>query len=463
MIRPTRSVPRRTLLRAATGAAVGLPLAALTGCSGGSVDDPDVIRVAYQQFGSGTLIKQWIARTTDSYRQEFPDRSVEPLPIVAAENDYFTKNELLMSSRRTSPDVVYEDSFILLSDVGAGYIRPLDQYVEKWKGWDQIAQASRDAVTGEDGKVYAVPVSTDTRALWVNTDVLEKAGLPRDFAPEDWDELLEAARTIKKKLPDVAPLFVFSGKSQGEKASMQGFEMLLYGTGEGKGLYDDEKHRWVTGSKGFLDSLEFIRTLFSEQLTLPVARNLDPNIGETIYSQLLPEGKVAMVLDGSWISQNWDKGAAKPWPEWTEVMRTVRMPTQHGQGRGWVTLAGGWCWTLPQYVTDPDIGFSFIEALCETDNLVQRAIEDNHISVRKDVAADERYLSYSPTVEFFTDLLEGAYYRPALPVYPEVSSAIQEAMESVMTMDKTPEAAQAEYDRAVTEIVGAEAVEKEAS
>lgn len=86
---------------------------------------------------------------------------------------------------------------------------------------------------------------------------------------------------------------------------------------------------------------------------------------------------------------------------------------------------------------------------------------DNHITVRADVAENEEYLSYSPAVEYFTDLLETAYYRPALPAYPEVSSALQEAMEAVMT-GATPEAAAAAYDSAITDIVGPENVQEAA-
>lgn len=461
MPNPARPPDRRTFLRYVGGAATVLPLAALTSCGTSAVDDPDVIRIAFQQFGSGTLMEQWINRTAAEYTKTYPERTIDLLPIVASENDYFTKNELLMSSPRTSPDCVYEDTFILLSDVGAGYIRPIDELVAGWADWEQIAEASREAVTGEDGKVYAVPTHTDTRALWFDKDVLTAAGLPEDWQPTDWNGILDAARTIKQATPDVTPFFLFSGKAQGEKASMQGFEMLLYGTPSR--LYDEDTRRWVIGSQGFLDALTFLRTVFEEELTLPVSRHLDPNIGETIYTQLMPEGKIGILLDGSWISQNWTEGAPNPWPEWEATTGLARMPTQDGGGDGFVTLAGGWCWTLPQYVTDPEIAFSFIEALCTRDNLVQRAIEDNHITVRADVAEVEEYRTYSPTAEFFTGLLETAYYRPTLPAYPEVSSAIQEAMESVMTMSRTPEQAAAAYDTAVTGIVGAENVEKEGS
>ena len=457
---PQAGPDRRTFLRYTAGAATVLPLAALAGCSGPD-RDPNLLRIAFQQFGSGTLMEQWIERTAEEYTKEFPDRTIELVPIVASENDYFTKNELLMSSPRTSPDLVYEDTFILLSDVGAGYLQPVDDFVENWEHWDDVAEASQEAVTAPDGHVYAVPTHTDTRGIWYHKGVFAEAGLPEDWEPGSWEDILEAARTIKEATPDVAPMFIFSGMPQGEKASMQGFEMLLYGTEDR--LYDDDAEKWVIGSQGFIDSLEFLRTVFEEELTLSIGQSLDPNIGESIYSQIFPDGKLGLLIDGSWISQNWTDDAPSPWPEWTETMNVVRMPTQDGGGNGWVTLAGGWCWAVPQYATDPEVSASFIEYLLTTENSVQRAIDDNHITVRADVAEIEEYQTYSPTAEFFTELLDGAYYRPAYAEYPEVSSAIQQAMETVMTMSAAPEQAAAAYDQAVIDIVGDENVQEGSS
>lgn len=314
-------------------------------------------------------------------------------------------------------------------------------------------------MTAEDGKIYAIPTHTDTRGIWYHKGVFADAGLPEDWQPASWEELLEAARTIKETLPDVAPMFIFFGKSQGEKASMQGFEMLLYGT-ESR-LLDEESGKWVTGSQGFVDSLEFLRTVFEEELTLSISEHLDPNIGESIYSQIIPDGKLGFIIDGSWNSQNWTEGAPNPWPESTETMGVTRMPTQDGGGDGFTTLADGWSWAIPRYASDPEISFSFLEALMTTENAVQRAIADNHITVREDVAAVEEYRTCSPTAEFFTSLLDGAHYRPALPAYPEVSSAIQQAMEMVMTFSSTPKEAAADYDAELTDIVGEDEVQEE--
>ncbi|WP_345216916.1 extracellular solute-binding protein [Georgenia halophila] len=432
------------------GTAVALPLAA---CGDGN-GSPNTLRISYQQFGSGTIMRDYLRNVMESYSARHPEVTVELVPLVAAEEDYFTKTELMMSSARTAPNLVYEDTFILQSDVAAGYLRPLDEYVEGWDLWRHFYEPGKDAVTGQNGRVYAVPTHTDTRGLWYNMDLLEQAGIEVPWRPQTWADILDAMRTVKEALPDVIPINVYSGKPQGEKASMQGFEMLLYGTDDR--LYDKESQTWVLGSQGFLDSLKFIRTIFSEELTPGLARALDPNLTDLVHNTWLPRGKLAVNLDGSWISSSWAEGGAAEWPEWPDVMDVAPMPTQDGSDPGMVSLAGGWSWAMPKLAGRPDLTWSFLEEMMSTENMARLAVSDNQVTIRSDVAEHPHYVGYSPTIDFFTDLVSRASYRPALAPYPQISAEIQAAMETVMTGQGTPEQAQAEYDAEVIEIVGRE-------
>jgi multiple sugar transport system substrate-binding protein len=429
-----------------------LPL--VGGC--GSTGSAQAVRIQYQQFGSGTVMRDFLRDVTDQLTALDSGISTELVPLVASEDDYFTKNELMMSSPNVTPDLVYEDTFILKSDVAAGYLRPIDEFVDSWDRWQDFSEPSREAVTHE-GKVYAVPTHTDTRALWYNAELLEAAGIKQPWAPQTWDELLDDLRAIKSRGPaELIPFNIFSGKPQGEKASMQGFEMLLYGTEST--LFDEGSQKWVIGSKGFVDALRFVETVFAEGLAPSVPDALNPNISETLTNSWLPGGQLAVNLDGSWISQNWVEGAPGEWPEWTKIMKQAKMPTQQGQGRGWVTLAGGWSWAVPKLSDKPDRAWQVLQQMMRTDNMVDLALADNQVTIRTDIEADPRYQGYSPTIDFFTELGKHAIYRPALPAYPQVSSEIQEAMGVVMTGKSRPEQAAAEYDRAVTDLVGAENV-----
>lgn len=140
-------------------------------------------------------------------------------------------------------------------------------------------------------------------------------------------------------------------------------------------------------------------------------------------------------------------------------MQLATMPTQEGQDPGFVTLAGGWSWALPRLSRRTDLAWELVQQMLDVENMVAIALADNQIAIREDVATHEDYVDYSPSVGFFTDLVPHATYRPAYAPYPQVSAAIQAAMETVMTGQGTVEEAQATYDEDVVAIVGEDAVE----
>ncbi|WP_128374683.1 ABC transporter substrate-binding protein [Streptomyces cavernae] len=439
----------KALFAVSLSGALALGLTACGGSSGES-GSSDTIKVAYwrQVDNKSRVMDNYLAMVKEQFEKAAKGRKVELVPIQASENDYYSKIQLMMRSPRTAPDLVYEDTFLINADIASGYLAPIDDYLKGWEDWGQFVDTAKAAAKGQDGKTYGVPDGTDTRGLWYNKQLFAKAGLPTDWKPKSWDEVLDAARTIKKKLPGVTPMNIYTGKAAGEAATMQGFEMLLYGTGENP-LYDASSKQWVVGSKGFKDSLEFLDTVFKEKLGPAVEDALDANFGSTVATELLPAGKLAIDLDGSWMGNNWIETGAKPWPEWNTVLGTTAMPTQGGQSPGTVTLSGGWTWAIPSKSKNPELAFDFIKAMQTKDNAVEYCIRNAGIAVREDVAADARYQKSMPGVDFFTGLVQYTHYRPALPVYPQVSTAIQEAMEAVTTGQASPDKAAADYDEAV--------------
>jgi multiple sugar transport system substrate-binding protein len=390
------------------------------------------------------VMDTFLADIKKQFEKKYPGKKVEFIPIKAPDSEYYTKLQQMLRSPKTAPDLVYEDTFLINSDITSGYLKPLDDYLAKWPDWDRFIDSAKAAAKGEDGRTYGVPDGTDTRGLWYDKAVFAQAGLPTPWQPKTWDDVLEAARTIKEKVPDVTPLNVYTGKPAGEAATMQGFEMLLYGTEDR--LYDERTKKWIAGSQGFKDSLAFVETVYREKLGPDVADALDPNFGTRVRGELLPQGKLGIALDGSWLPQDWLEGSGHEWPEWSEKLGLAAMPTQHGQAPGKVSMSGGWTWAIPAKAANPDLAFDFIKTMQTKANAQKWYIANSGIAVREDVADDPAYAEAQPGTKFFTDLVAHTHYRPAYPAYPKVSTAVQEAMESVTTGDASVEEAARNYD-----------------
>ncbi|MFF4157419.1 extracellular solute-binding protein [Streptomyces sp. NPDC001678] len=437
-----------------------LAAASLVSCGSGSGDDdPNTVKVAYQRSTDNKvrIMDDYLAMVKKRFERENPGKKLRLLPVQASQEDYYAKIQQMMRSAKTAPDVVREDTFLINSDITSGYLRPLDDKLAGWKDWDRFVPAAKASARGADGKTYGVPDGTDTRALWFNKEIFVKAGLPADWRPRTWNDVLDAARAVKRAVPGVIPLNVYTGKGAGEAAAMQGFEMLLYGTGPDP-LYVPAERKWVAGSKGFRDALDFVRTVYAEKLGPERSDALDPNISTHVTTEWLPAGRLAIDLDGNWLGKYWIASGAKPWPRWTEVMGRTPFPTRSGGAPGRVSLSGGWTWSIGAKSAKADLAWQAIASMQTPDNAVEWDVRDGGIAVRDDVAASAKYRASMPGIEFFTDLVKDTHWRPALPVYPRVSNAIQEAMESVTTGDADAAKAARAYDERLRSIVGGQGV-----
>ncbi|MEU9394124.1 extracellular solute-binding protein [Streptomyces sp. NPDC048324] len=455
-VRPTAALPLLVT--------TALAATALTACGSGSGSSPDTVKVSFKQSTDNSIkvMDGYLADIKKQFEKKYPGKKVELIPIKAPDSEYYTKVQQMLRSPKTAPDLVYEDTFLINSDITSGYLKPLDPYLAKWPDWRQFIDTAKNAARGEDGKTYGVPDGTDTRGLWFDKAVFKKAGLPAAWQPRNWDDVLSAARAIKKKVPGVTPINVYTGKPAGEAATMQTFEMLLYGTGDGTSdpLYDRTSKKWIAGSQGFKDALSFVHTVYQEKLGPDVSTALDPNIQTIVAGDLLPKGKLGIALDGSWLPQAWLKGSGHEWPQWSGELGLAPMPTQHGQAPGKVSMSGGWTWAIPAKAGNPDLAFDFIRTMQTKANAEKWYVANSGIAVRKDVASDPAYATAQPGIKFFTDLVASTHYRPAYPAYPKVSTAVQEAMEGVTTGDMSVDKAASGYDDALKDATDDQVVRK---
>ncbi|GAA3657754.1 extracellular solute-binding protein [Nonomuraea antimicrobica] len=388
------------------------------------------------------------------YEAAHPGVTIKLVPVQGENEAYYTKLALLNRSPDSAPDLYYHDTFQVNADVAAGKLAPLDDYLAKWPDWaTQFPDSVKQAARGADGKIYGVPISTDTRGLWYQKDVFAKAGLPVPWEPKTWNDVLTAARTIKQKVPDAIPFSMYSTKALGEASTMQGFEMLLYGTPGGT-LYDAAQQKWVAGGKNFTDALTFIDTIYREELGPRQADAHNLKLADKANYEWFPNARLGISLDGAWTAAAWKPTSTKPWPQWTEKIGWTAMPTQNGEEPGAVSMSGGWVMAMSAYTEHKQEAFDFLTVATNKENSTTYAVGTGDLAPRKDVAADPRYAADNPSVKFFTDLAAVTHFRPAYEVYPKVSAQVQEAMEAVTTGRQSPEEATAAYVKALPSAVG---------
>ena len=439
---------------------VATSMVALAGCSSAADGgDKQTLKIVYQETDSFTALDTLFNTIKPEFEAAHEGVTINLQPIQANDDDYSTKLALSQQSAETAPDVFYEDTFRVRSDIDAGYLLNLDDHLSTWDDWSKFNEGAKAAGMGDDGSIYAVPLGTDTRAIWYSKPVLTAAGIAVPWQPETWDDILDVARTIQAAEPGVVPFNMYAGKGTGEGTVMQSFYELLYGTGDS--LYNEEEQKWVVGSQGFKDSLTFLQTLYTEKLAVEPSEALDANVWKKVFGELFPQGKLGGTVEGSYTPSFWQTGGAYEWPAYTDDMGVAAFPTQDGQEPGGVSMSGGWTLAVGAKTKNADLAFEFLTLALNQENALWYAINNSQIAVRTDVASDPTYLAANPFVADVTELVSVTHYRPATSDYPKISAEVQAATEAVITGQQSVDEAAAAYDKAVEGIVGADKVTTE--
>jgi multiple sugar transport system substrate-binding protein len=427
-----------TLAAATSGVLTGIVPAS---ASGGT------LKVVFQIQGGSAALTNLMNTAKKEFEAKYPGWTVDLAPITSpAENDYYTKLDLENQSASTAPDVMYEDTFLVNSDVAAGYLAPIDQYLAKWPDWKEFSKAAQQAAKGADGKIYGVSMGTDTRGLYYNKQVLKKAGIAVPWHPKTWAQVIGAAEAIKAKEPGVTPINVYGGVGEGEGSTMQGFEMFLYGTNNW--LWDSKTAKWEKAGAGFQAALTQYQTIYAKD-----------NLGPSVQQGLLPTGKLGIDLDGSWVTGTWLPTGPKPWPQWSKVLGITAMPTQNGQGPGHVSLSGGWLLSVGSHAQNKQMAFNFISIALDEKNSLYYDTVGSQIASRSDVANAPKYKAQGIGPATFSSFVPFTHFRPAFSAYPKLSTEIQQITGQIMTGQLTPAAGVAAYNKYLVRTVGAKNVE----
>jgi len=441
-------------------ATVGVATAGmLTAVTPVSASTGGVITVVYQIQGNPSWVEVLVNKVAPEFAAKYPGWTIKGEPITnPAENAYYTKLDLMNASASTAPDVMYEDTFLVNSDVTAGYLAPLNSYVSKWSGWKEFSPAAQDAAKSTNGNIYGVSMGTDTRGLYYNKVVFAKAGLPVPWHPTTWAQVLSAAAKIKATEPGVTPMNVYGGTGQGEGSTMQGFEMFLYGTNNW--LWDSAHGKWEQAGAGFEAALnEYAQIYHTNNLGPSVQTALGTTTWQTVQQGLMPTNKLGIDLDGSWVVGTYIPGGAKPWPGYAQDLGVAPMPTENGQGPGHVSMSGGWLLSVGSHAANKQMAFNFISLALDQQNSLYYDIHASQVASRLDVASAPTYKAQGPITAQFATFVPFTHFRPAFSAYPKLSTEIQEITGEVMTGQQTPAQGAAAYNKYLIATVGASNVE----
>ena len=139
-----------------------------------------------------------------------------------------------------------------------------------------------------DGKTYAIPKDYDTIALWYNKKMFDEAGIAYPDETWTWQTLADAAKKLTKEDGSQYGFALPAGFTQ------DGYYNLIYDMGGYILSEDKTKSGWDDPKT--IDSMNWLY-----DNVVSVSMPSQQIMGETTPDVLFNSGKVAMIMQGSWM------------------------------------------------------------------------------------------------------------------------------------------------------------------
>jgi ABC-type glycerol-3-phosphate transport system substrate-binding protein len=437
---------RRQMLQ--RGAALGLSAAALSGLLGDA-------RRAAAQTPSGHLVS-W---APSGQRWELPQKAVYPLfqekfPDITIEwvaepiADYIGRTVIEMSAKSDKFDILHDDYNVVPQLIALGSLEPLQPYLEADKEYmddiladvpENVMDLYRDKPAADGGVLYGLPPDSNCQLQYYRVDVLQQAGI--DKPAETWDDAIEIAKTLAE-----------SGTKQ-------------TGTTLRRGLFAGGVFITILRSYGgdWFDKMEpgaFNPTLNTDagNSALQVLLALKPYLEDSALNASDDESNPAMA-NGTWTYAPVQWGGTTMndpnFTEFYEVWETTRVPKGTVEGGDHRPHMGGLGMLVPAYSHNKDAAWEFVKFCCSGDKQ-DPAIGKAWVEGTGQPARASLLKEYAPLRAHFPALQESlptAMRYPAIPESNALYEAVGNEVAAVMTGEKDAEAALADMDAAVKQIM----------
>jgi len=424
----------QTLLRPRAHLLAGVALAAalaLTGCAREDVP-PGTTRLVVWGLQYGEESQGLRARV-----QAFERRHRAKVSILSMGAGQMNPQKLMTAIvGRVPPDVIHQDRFTIGDWASRDAFQPLNDLIE-------ADSAAPDAVRQTDfyracwqealykGRVYAIPSSTDDRALYYNRALFREAGLDPDTPPRTWRRLLDYAKRLTVSDADG------SFKRIGFIPNYGNSWLYLYSWQNGGEFMSADGRRCTLDNPQSVAALQFMVDVYD---ALGGVTKVDAFASGFQSQELDPflTGKVAMKIDGNWVLQ----GIGRYRPDLDFAVAPAPVPderlaqTEGGQtGRfsgqpPFVTWSGGFSYAIPRGAAHRRLAWQFIKWMVSPEAALLEAAAQRDYNRSKGrpfvpgISANQRaneavFRAFAPQsrkfrepLRLFIDMMPSARFRP---------------------------------------------------
>ncbi len=425
-------------------AGVVLTLASLlvmTGCTTGALEPPPqtptVAQVDFSGRGPITLVAgeiqaQLLEAEVEAWNTDHADEEVTLVQLPARADGQH--DDLVAAFEKSQDDyaVISMDVVWTAEFADKGWVLPLS-------GIDTSAMlpSAVDSATWND-ELYGVPITSNGALLFIRPDWMTAAGI--DSPPTTFTEVRAACAAIKEAVDEAADADCYGSQF----ASYEGLVVNLHEFVESSGghLVSDDGVPTADGDAA-LAGLTALKSLFDDGTIPSAARDWSEEESRAAFEQ----GELIFLRTWPYAYATFDAQDSAVRGKFT----VAPIPGVNGPG---VSTLGGHNFAISAFAENRATALDFINQLASHDAMAERTARTAQAPALIDLYADNDLVRQYPYLPVLEESIVRARPRPQVVRYDEVSQAIQETVDAVLSGDEEPAAGLDLLQQELTEILG---------
>jgi multiple sugar transport system substrate-binding protein len=363
-----------------------------------------------------------IKRMVDEYEKANPNVTIN---LQYVNSDYALQKATVALQGDKAPDISYQYGTNMPQLAQTPKLVDLTQKVqESGFNWSDFFDGER-AVATVDGKVLGVPALVDNLAVVYNKDLFKAAGVPTPTPDWTWDDFRSAAQKVTDPANKV---FGLAFPADGSETMVWQYEAMLWEAGGD--ILNADNTQAVFNSDAGVRALTMLKDI-KDDGSMHLDFHPDAGVSENLFNA----GKIGMMITGPWDLSSFPN----------VNYGVVYMPS-FDPGGSHETIAGPDNWVIFDNGTERvNAAWDFLKFMVSPDQVFQDSIDTGHLPIRASVEKmsgfSEFDKKYPGEGTFASNLSNVTKARPQVPQYPQVSSALGQALSKVLTSGADPKQA----------------------
>jgi len=386
-------------------------------------EKPQQVTISWWHFWTDANIRPTVEQLVGEFETAHPGVTVDLVDLTWA--DGHDKIAIAFSSG-SAPDVVELGSDWVPEFSSTGHLLNITDRVDsvrpEYRMWEPALYKD---------SVYAFPWILGTRVMFVNRDLMSRAGFDSLYVPANWDQLLKASRAINQK---VTGAYGFGSNSAERHRLYKKFLPFLWSNG-GSVLTANGRHSNLDSPEAMV-ALEYYLKLCKTGLTDTQRRLEDAFLDD----------KVGFVISGDWLLKRIEN-------EKQDFNFTTQLIPPPKIGDSSISFAGGEYLAISAQSAHADLAYALIQYICSPKNQLRFCLQNRTPTPSSVETAADSTLLAQPHFGTFIEQLKTSRTSPATPQWVYIEEKLERAIEEALYGTKTAGRALSDANKGIEELL----------